>query len=77
MSYRLGPEVLLLDGAGPFQDTSDPSVLWELPGELTVRSDADGTPRFLLSRWRDPVAEDAQLVLSETLRHSVLQVVHS
>jgi glycerol-3-phosphate O-acyltransferase len=37
---------------------------------------ADGEGKLVFYEVLDRIAEDAQLVLSEQLRHSVLQVVH-
>jgi glycerol-3-phosphate O-acyltransferase len=39
-----------------------------------IRGDAEG--RLVFDEVLERVAEDAQLVLSEQLRHSILQVVH-
>jgi hypothetical protein len=47
------------DLEGSWPDSDDPLLRWALPAGLELRADEDGTPRFLLSRWRDPVADAA------------------
>ena len=37
---------------------------------------ADGEGRLVFDEVLDRIADDAQLVLSEQIRHSILQVVH-
>jgi len=37
-------------------DHTDELVRWALPGRLEMHTNSDGSPGFLLSRWRDPVA---------------------
>jgi hypothetical protein len=42
--------------AGSWPDSDDPGVRWAQPAGLVLASQANAAPRFLLARWRDPVA---------------------